>query len=160
MSHFTGTRREGRKLVLNRVLAYREIDKKRKRGFCVCPVSRKSRGNCHSAFFYCCCCFSWNRCFSRAMASFLLYWGGGGITCYRPFIMAAQATRLNTKRSDVPAVLLAARPYPHKCLVAPCLSSNPATDGSASSKMQNLRLNLKSRRCLQVNNKFSDRVPL
>ena len=62
--------------------------------------------------------------------------------------MVAQTTRLNIKRSDVPADLLAARPYPHKCLVAPCLSSNPATDGSASSKMQNLRLISKSRRCL------------
>ena len=57
--------------------------------------------------------------------------------------MVAQTTRLNIKRSDVPAVLLAARTYPHKCLVAPCLSSNPATDGSASSKMQNLKINLK-----------------
>ena len=73
--------------------------------------------------------------------------------------MVAQTKRLNIKRSDVPAAL-AARPYPHKYLVAPCLSSNPATDGSASSKMQNLRLNSKSRRCLQANNKFADRVPL
>ena len=85
---------------------------------------------------------------------------GGGRTCKRPFIMVAQTTRLNIRRSDVPAVHLAARPYPHKCLVAPCLSSNPATDGSASSKMQNLRLISKSRRCLQANNKFADRVPL
>ena len=61
----------------------------------------------------------------------------GGVTCYRPFIMVAQTTRLKIKRSDVPAVFLAARPYLHKCLVAPCLSSNPPTDGSASSEMQN-----------------------
>ena len=74
--------------------------------------------------------------------------------------MVAQTTRLNIKRSDVPADLLAARPYPHRCLVAPCLSSNPATDGIASSKIQNLRLNSKSRRCQQANNKFADRVPL
>ena len=74
--------------------------------------------------------------------------------------MVAQITRLNIKRSDVPAVLLAARTYPHKCFVAPRLSSNPATDGSASSKMQNQRLNSKSRRCLQASNKFADRVPL
>ena len=74
--------------------------------------------------------------------------------------MVAQASRLNKKRSDVSAVLLAALPYPHKCLVAPCLSSNPATHGSASSKMQKFRLNSKSRRCLQANNKFADRVSL
>ena len=74
--------------------------------------------------------------------------------------MVAQTTRLNIKRSDDPAALLGPRPFSHKCLVAPCLSSNPATDGSASSKMQNLRLNSKSRRCLQANIKLADRVPL
>ena len=41
MSHFTGTWREGRKLVLNRVLALGKIDIKRKRGF----ESAQSRGN-------------------------------------------------------------------------------------------------------------------
>ena len=50
--------------------------------------------------------------------------------------MVAQTTRLKIKRAGVRAVFLAARLYPHKCLVAPCLSSKSATDGSASSEMQ------------------------
>ena len=74
--------------------------------------------------------------------------------------MEAQTTRLKIKRPDVPAVFLAAPPYPHKRLDAPCLSSNSATDGSASSKIHNLRLKSKSRRRLQAKNKFADRVPL
>ena len=64
--------------------------------------------------------------------------------------MEAQ-TRLKINRPDVPAVFFAARPYPHKCLVAQCLSSNLPTDGSASSEIQNLRLHSKSRGRLQAN---------
>ena len=69
MSHFTGTWREVRKLVLNRVLALRKIDKK---GSVVSrlPSLAEIRGNSYSAFLF--VGEEENRCFNRAMALFPL----------------------------------------------------------------------------------------
>ena len=78
----------------------------------------------------------------------------GGITCIRPFIMVRQILRSKIKRSEVQAVILAARPNRSLFL------SNSAEDSIASSKKQNLRFNLKMRRRLQANKEFTDLVPL
>ena len=145
--------------MLNRVLALRKIDKKGSVVSRLPSLAEIKRGIATARSF------SWK---GRTIAVSIELWPyfsfngeGGGVTCYRPFIIVAQNNK--TKHKEVGCSCCSSRCstiHPHKCIVAPCLSSNPATDGSASSKMQNLRLNSKSRRCLQANNKFADRVPL